>query len=198
MPIHNINSTLTKLRTYSTNFWSSLKVKAFSTIGSLTTALGIMALAISLYCKCFWNKMGCACKHTRLTTLLYNDPHIELHPITNPTPETSDQLLPQLVHEILKASGVDISKFECYKRCKALCQASSQSTELSKAKKNSFKRIFLQIITSKSGHTNHALLTHSQKTKNNLEIVHLQFITSKSGHTNQELIIPNQSSHIQV
>ena len=37
--IHSINSILTKLRAYSTNFWSSLKVRAFSTIGSLTTAL---------------------------------------------------------------------------------------------------------------------------------------------------------------
>ena len=39
-----------------------------------------------------------------------NDPCIE--PITNPTPETSDQLSPQLVQEMLKAIGVHMSKFK--------------------------------------------------------------------------------------
>ena len=45
--------------------------------------------------------------------------------------EISDQLSPQLVQETLKASGVDMSKFECYKKCKALHQTSTQPTELS-------------------------------------------------------------------
>ena len=141
MSIHSINSRLKKLREYQINFWSSLKVKALSTIASLTTALGIIALAISLYCKCFWNKMGCVCKQTRPATLPNNDPHIELQSITNPTPENSDQLSPQCVHEILKASGVDMSTFEHYKRCKALYQTSTQTTELSEVKK---KKQFLK------------------------------------------------------
>ena len=55
MSIHSINSMLTKLRAYKTNFWSPLKVKAFSTICSMTAVLGIITLAIGLYCKC--NKM---------------------------------------------------------------------------------------------------------------------------------------------
>ena len=53
MSYHSINIMLTKLRAYPTNFWSSPKVKAFSTICSLTPTLSIIALAISLYCKCF-------------------------------------------------------------------------------------------------------------------------------------------------
>ena len=75
MSFYSIHSALTKLRRYLANFWSLVNVKAFPTIGSLTTAL---ALAISLYCKCFWNKMGCVCEHTRPATLPKNDQHIEL------------------------------------------------------------------------------------------------------------------------
>ena len=78
-----------------------------------------------------WNKVGCVCKHTTPATLPNNDPHIELQLITNPSPDISDQLSPQLVQEILKASGADLSKFEHYKRCKVLSQTSTQSTELS-------------------------------------------------------------------
>ena len=54
MSIHSISNMLTKLRAFPNNFWSSTKVKAFSTIGSFTTALCIITLAISLYCKCFF------------------------------------------------------------------------------------------------------------------------------------------------
>ena len=139
MSIHSINNMLTKLRAYQTNFWSSLKVKAFSLIGSLTTALGIIALAIGLYCKCFSNKIGCVGKHTRPTTLSNNNPCIELQPITNPAPEPSDQLSSQLVQEILKASGVNMSKCKCQKRCTTLHQTSTKSTELSEVCKQFLK-----------------------------------------------------------
>ena len=37
---------------------------------------------------------------------------IELQSLMNPIPEILDQLSPQLVQEILKASGIDIFKFE--------------------------------------------------------------------------------------
>ena len=87
-------------------------------MGTLVSALGILGLAIGLYCKCFQNKMSCICIHTRPNTLPNNDTHIELQPITNPMPEMSDQLSPQLVQEILKAIGIDMSKFEHYKKCK--------------------------------------------------------------------------------
>ena len=90
--IHSINNMFIKLRAYPPNLWSSLKVKALSHISSLTTALGIVALASGLYCKCFWNKMGCIYKHTRPTSLPNNCPSIELQPLPNPKPETSDQL----------------------------------------------------------------------------------------------------------
>ena len=75
--------------------------------------------------------MGCVHKHTRLTTLSNIDPYIELQPITDATPETSDQVSPQHVQEILKVSDIDMSKFQHYKRCEALCQTTTQSTELS-------------------------------------------------------------------
>ena len=39
--------------------------------------------------------------------------HIELEPISNLLPDPSDQLSPQVILEILKASGVDFSKFQC-------------------------------------------------------------------------------------
>ena len=59
--------------------------------------------------------MSCVCKYTRPNTLPNNYTHIKLQPITKPIPEISDQLSPQLVQEILKASSVDMSKFEHYK-----------------------------------------------------------------------------------
>ena len=74
MSIQSFNSMLTKLRICPTTFWSPLKVKAFSSIGNLAKALGIITLAISLYCKCFENKMGCVCIHTRPTTPPKNKP----------------------------------------------------------------------------------------------------------------------------
>ena len=45
-------------------------------------------------------------------------------------PDIPDQLSPQIVQEILKISGVDISKFVCYKWCKALDQTSAQATRM--------------------------------------------------------------------
>ena len=59
--------------------------------------------------------MSCVCRHTRLTNLPTNDTHIELHPIRSHMHEISDQLLPKSVQEILKVSGINISKFEHYK-----------------------------------------------------------------------------------
>ena len=59
-----------------------------------------------------------------------NDTHIELQPISNSMPDILEQLSPQIVQEILKASGVDISKFEHYKQCKPLHQLSAQTTKL--------------------------------------------------------------------
>ena len=47
--IFNMNSTLTKLRTYPHSFWSSMKVKTFLTIGTLIAAISILALSIGLY-----------------------------------------------------------------------------------------------------------------------------------------------------
>ena len=58
----------------------------------------------------FQNNKGCVCKHSRLTTMPANDTHIELQPISNSMPNISDQLVPQIVQEVLKASGVDLSK----------------------------------------------------------------------------------------
>ena len=62
--------------------------------------------------------MSCVYKHIRPTTLPTNDTHIELQHIMNPMPEISDQLSPQLVHEILKTSDINISKFEHYSNIK--------------------------------------------------------------------------------
>ena len=62
--------------------------------------------------------MSCVHKHTRPNTLPFNYTGVELQHITNPVPEILDQLSPQLVQEILKASGVDMSKFEHYKNAK--------------------------------------------------------------------------------
>ena len=45
-------------------------------------------------------------------------------------PDISGQLSPQIIQEILKASGVDTSKFEHYKWHKALHQASTLATKL--------------------------------------------------------------------
>ena len=58
---------------------------------------------------------GLCNKDTRPTTLPNNNAGIELQPITNPIPECSDKLPPQLVKEILKASGVEMSKLSVTK-----------------------------------------------------------------------------------
>ena len=73
---------------------------------------------------------SCVCKHTRLTTVPGNDTHTEIQPISNSMPDISDQLSLQIVQEVLKTSGVDISKFKLYKLCKALLQTSAQPTKL--------------------------------------------------------------------
>ena len=41
-----------------------------------------------------------------------NDTHTELQTILNSMPDISDQLSLQIIQEILKACGIDISKFE--------------------------------------------------------------------------------------
>ena len=43
-----------------------------------------------------------------------NDTYIELQPILNSMPDISDQLSAQIVQKILKASSVNVSKFEYY------------------------------------------------------------------------------------
>ena len=93
-----------------------MKRETSSTIGTSAPAIGIIVLAICLYCKCFQNEMSWVCKHTTPTTLPTDDTHIELQPMSNSMPEISTQLQsPQIVQEILKANGVDISKLEHYK-----------------------------------------------------------------------------------
>ena len=102
---------LTKLRSFPPNAWSLMKVKMFSTIGTPIGVIIILFLSIGLYCKCFQNERSCVCKYTRLTSLPVDNTHIELEPSSNPLPQSSDQLSPQIIQETLKASGVDFSKF---------------------------------------------------------------------------------------
>ena len=70
------------------------------------------------------------CASLPFITMPANDTHIEFQPISNSIPDISDQLSPQIVQEILKASDVDISKFELNKQCKALCLTSARATKL--------------------------------------------------------------------
>ena len=63
----------------------------------------------------FWNKKSCVHKYIRPTSLPVNNTHIELQPILDPLPDISDQLSPHIIQDILRASGVDFSKFKCYK-----------------------------------------------------------------------------------
>ena len=128
--IFNINGMLAKCRKYPHSFWFWMKVKTFSTIGTPVAAVSITALSVGLYCKCFQNRKSCVSKHTRLTTLPVNDTHIELQPISNPLPDISDQLSPQIIQEVLKASGVDFSRFESYKQFKVQHQTLPQVTKL--------------------------------------------------------------------
>ena len=46
MQVISINSTLTKLTTYPSNFRSSIKVKMFVTVGTSVSTVGVIALAI--------------------------------------------------------------------------------------------------------------------------------------------------------
>ena len=48
-----------------------------------------------------------------------NNTHIELDPISNLLPDSSDTLSSDVIQEILKASGVDFSKFQHYKHHKS-------------------------------------------------------------------------------
>ena len=82
-----------------------------------------------------------------------NDTHIELQPILNPIPDISDQLSPEISQDVLKASGVDISKFKHHKQYKALCQTSCQATKLHYIKISFFSSFYqynipLQLTTS--------------------------------------------------
>ena len=50
--------------------------------------------------------------------------------MSNPLPEFSDQLLPQIIQEILKASGIDFLEFKHYKHHKAKCHTVTQATKI--------------------------------------------------------------------
>ena len=128
--IFNINSMLNNLGhtlIVSGTWW---KMKTFSTIGTPVAAISIIAMSIGLFCKCFQNKKSCSCKYTRPTTLPVNDTHSELQSILSPMPDISNQLSPQIIQEVLKASHVDFLKFKHYKQCKVQCQTSHQVTKL--------------------------------------------------------------------
>ena len=74
--------------------------------------------------------MSCIHKYTRPTSLPVNNIQLELEPISASLPDISDQLSPQLFQEILRASGVDFSKFDCYKHDKAKCHTVTQATKI--------------------------------------------------------------------
>ena len=93
MPVLSINDTLMKLRSLPPNFWSSIKAKLFSTIGTPIMQNIILLLLISLYCKCFQNKWGCVCKYTGLHSLPPNSTHINLETISPPLPHNPDPIL---------------------------------------------------------------------------------------------------------
>ena len=79
--IYNIDSTLSKHRTYLHSLWSPMKVKRFSTMVTPIVAISIITLSIGLYLKCFRNGKSCVCKYTRPPSLPINNTHIELEPI---------------------------------------------------------------------------------------------------------------------
>ena len=60
---------------------------------------------------------------------MVNNANIELEPILDPLPDISDQLSPQIIQEILKASGLDFSKFKHYKQCKAKHHTATLATK---------------------------------------------------------------------
>ena len=105
-----------------------MRVKLFLTIDIPVTVIITFFISIMLYCKCFQNIKSCVCKHTTPVYLPVNKTHIELDQISNLLPDPSDQLSPQVIQEILKASGVDFSKFQCYIHHKAKRHTTTQST----------------------------------------------------------------------
>ena len=130
MSIFSINSKLTKLRCFPPNFQSPMKDKMFFYHRHPNISNHHLFLSIGLYCKCFQNGKSCVCKYTRLTSLPGDNTHIVLEPISNPLPESPDQLSSQIIQEILKAKGVDFLKLECYKRHKAKCHTVTQATKI--------------------------------------------------------------------
>ena len=70
---------------------------------------------------------SCVHKDTGPVSLPINNTHTELEPISNLLPDPSDQLSPQVIQEILKACGVDFSKFQC---CKGKCNTTTQATKV--------------------------------------------------------------------
>ena len=124
----SLNSMLTELRSFTPNFWSTMKVEMFSTVGTPIVEI-ILLLSISLYCKCFQNEKSYVNDYTKPISLPVNNTHIELEPISNPLPESSDQPSPQIIQEILKASGIEFLKFEHYKHCKAKCRTATKATK---------------------------------------------------------------------
>ena len=107
-----------------------MKVKMVSTTGTPIEVIIILFLSIGLYCKCFQNGMSCVHKYTRPTSLQANNTHIELEPISAPLPDTSDQLSPQIIQDILKARGVDFSKSRCYKLHNVKCHTATKATKI--------------------------------------------------------------------
>ena len=69
-------------------------------------------------------------KYTRPTSLPDNDAHIELELISDPLPDISDWLSPQIIQKIFKASGVNFSKCKHYKHCKAKHHSAAQATKI--------------------------------------------------------------------
>ena len=95
-----------------------MKVKMFLSIGTPVEAISIITLSLGCTANVFKIERV-VYANTRLTTLLVNDTCIELQPILSPMLDIPDQLSPQIIQEVLKASGVDFSKFEHYKQSKA-------------------------------------------------------------------------------
>ena len=105
-----------------------MKVKTFSIIGTPIAAVSIIA---QLVCTAsVFEIESCVHEHIRPTSLPVNDTYIKLQSILNPLPNISDQLSPQIIQEVLKASGVDFSKFEHNKHCKVECNTSPQATNI--------------------------------------------------------------------
>ena len=99
-------------------------------IGTPTAVIIILFLSIILYCKCFQNGKSCLHTHARPVSLSVNNTYIELEPILKLLADSSDQLSPQIIQEILKASGVNFSKFICWKCGKAKCHTATQVTKV--------------------------------------------------------------------